>query len=236
MISDVSLTSPAREARPGILSVLPPNDEGAHYDARAAAYDRVVGSPLYNRLLWSTSASGYHAFARAALASGTGPVLEAGCGSAVFTARAYVESDRPAVLVDRSIGMLEAARDRLAAAGGGTHPPHVTLLQADLFDLPFERGAFGSVLSMGMLHLFEDASEVVRPLDRVRAEGGSLHLSGLVAETPVGKRYLALLHRSGEVATPRRFAEVRAGVEAAVREPVAASREGSMAYYTASRR
>ncbi len=50
-----------REARPGIMSVLPPDAEGAHYDARAAAYDRGVGGALYNRLLWGTSAERYRA-------------------------------------------------------------------------------------------------------------------------------------------------------------------------------
>lgn len=138
------------------------------------------------------------------------------------------------MLVDRSLGMLEAARGRLAKAAGGSVPANVYLLQADLLDLPFEPEAFGSVLSMGMLHLFESVEDVVRPLARVRSRGGALFLSGLVAETAVGKRYLALLRRAGEVATPRRFSEVRAAVEAAAGGRVEAEREGSMGYYVAA--
>jgi len=44
-----------REVRPDIASTLLPDAECAHYDARAAAYDRVVGSALYKRLLWGAS-------------------------------------------------------------------------------------------------------------------------------------------------------------------------------------
>lgn len=231
----LSPTRPLRQARPGILSTLAPDDEGARYDARAAAYDRLVGSTLYNRIAWSASTEGYRAFVREALAQTAGPFLEAGCGSAVFTAEAYAEaarSGRPVVLVDRSLDMLAAARDRLIGANGGAVPDGVRLVQADLFDLPFEPGTFGGALSMGMLHLFESAEEVARSLAGVVAPGGGVYLSGLVAETTVGRRYLALLARAGEVAAPRRFSEVQAAVEAGLGHLAEARRDGSMAYFT----
>lgn len=116
--------------------MLPPDAEGAPYDSRAAAYDRVVGSTLYNRLIWGASTDLYRAFARRAVASGDGPLLDAGAGSAVFTDRAYADTDRPLILVDRSLGMLEAARDRIAKRAGGSLPASVTLLQADANELP----------------------------------------------------------------------------------------------------
>ena len=89
---------------------------GAPYDRKAAVYDRVVGARAYNRVIWGTSTTAYRKFASEALASGTGPMLDAGCGSAVFTAGVYRRASRPLVLVDRSIGMLVRAHGALGGA------------------------------------------------------------------------------------------------------------------------
>lgn len=224
---------PLRAVRPDLWSALPPGDEGARYDARAAAYDRLVGHALYNRLAWSASTDGYRAFARQALASTRGAFLDAGCGSAVFTADAYADAaraGRPLVLVDRSLDMLDAARDRIARASGGAVPASVQFVQADLLDLPFRPGTFGGALSMGTLHLFPSVEAVARAVGVAVEPGGGVFLSGLVAETPVGRRYLALLARVGEVAAPRRFEAVRDAVAAGLGGRVEARRDGSMAY------
>lgn len=202
-LSDLVVAS--RTLRPAgdqIWSVMPEGGVGQRYDRRAAAYDRVVGSRLYNRLLWGSSPSAYASFAAQAVRSGRGPMLDAGCGSLVFTAGIYPGADRPLVLMDQSLGMLEAARDRLRAVGG-VFPADTVLLQADLWDMPFMAECFSSVLSMGMLHLFEDVEGVVSRLARVVTPDGALFLSSLVSQTWVGRRYLAALHRAGEVAAPR---------------------------------
>lgn len=192
-----------RDARPEISSVLPPDAEGARYDARAAAYDRVVGSALYNRLIWGASTDRYRAFARRAVASADGPLLDAGAGSAVFTAEAYANTDRPVLLVDRSIGMLEAARDRITELSGGALPSSVYLLHADANQLPLRTGSIQTVLSMGMLHLFSDIGAHVEELARVLERAGRLWIMSLVAEQAPGSYYLRLLHKAGEVARPR---------------------------------
>lgn len=222
-----------REVQPRIMSVLPPDAKEAHYDARAAAYDRVVGSALYNRLVWGASTERYRAFARRAVATGDGPLLDAGAGSAVFTVGAYAEADCPLILVDRSIGMLEAARDRIADRADGPLPSSVTLLQADANALPLRDECIDTVLSMGMLHLFDDAAGHVAELGRVLAPGGTLFAMGLVAEEWPGRAYLWLLHRAGEVAPPRRFDEMRAAVESGLGAAVDGAREGCMAFFTA---
>lgn len=226
----------ARPAGEGIWSVLPANAPGQRYDRRAAMYDRVVGSAIYNRLLWGSSPQSYSAFAQRAMRSASGPLLDAGSGSLVFTAEVYARTERPLVLVDRSIGMLEAARARLLRVAGRV-PDGVVLLQGDLFDLPFRPGSFATVLCMGMLHLFEDVSGVVSELVRVAAPGGQLFLTSLVAEQTIGKRYLALLHRAGEVARPRTQAQLLAelrGTGLVLRDPIGAEREGSMTFVVAS--
>lgn len=226
--SDCSL----RGVDDGVVSTLSEGASPGSYDDRARFYDVIVGSAFYNRLLWGARTDSYRAFVRRALTRGTGPFLDAGSGSAVFTAAAYATSERPIVLADRSIGMLRAARQRIAAEAEGSLPDRMALVQADLFDLPFRSGAFGTVLSMGMMHLFENATDLVRALLDTVAARGRLYLTSLVAERAVGRWYLAALHRAGEVARPRSFAEAQAVVEAASEAgDVEAWREGSMAYF-----
>lgn len=126
--------------------------------------------------------------------------------------------------------MLERAAARLRGSASEL-PANVVLLQADLHALPFAPERFGSVLLMGGLHLFEDVADAVARLRAQRAPDGRLHLSGLVAETAIGRRYLRLLHRAGEVATPRAEPELRAAIERGLKEPVKDwRRRGSMVY------
>lgn len=224
-------SAPVRN-RNGIYSVLPPEEEGATYDARAAAYDRIVGSALYNRLLWGFSVDRFDAFVQEALSSGDGPFLDAGCGSSVFTAEMYVEARRPLVLVDRSRGMLEAADVRLAEEADGHLPAHVTLLQGDLKTLPLRRNSVDTILSMGMLHLFEDVTGKVGRLLEWLVPGGTLFATSLVAERFIGRQYLLLLHAGGEVATPRTFDNLRRQLSAAFDCTMEARCEGSMAFLT----
>lgn len=220
-----------------LWSVLPASTPGQPYDRRAALYDRVVGSAIYNRLLWGSSPRNYAAFALRAVHSGTGPLLDAGSGSLVFTAESYARPERPLVLLDRSIGMLESARRRLHRAAGHI-PDNVVLLQGDLRDLPFREGSFATVLSMGMLHLFEDVGDVMSELMRVAQPDAWLFLTSLVAERAIGRRYLALLHRAGEVARPRtpaRLLEDLAALPAGLRGPIRVERAGSMLFLIARR-
>lgn len=236
LLADLLLDAAApHPAGGGLWSVLPPDEPGQRYDRRAAAYDRVVGSGLYNRLLWGSSPRAYAAFATRAVRAGTGPLLDAGCGSLVFTAAAYARTDRPLVLVDRSLGMLAAARDRLAATGG-YRPDRVVLLQADLLHLPFRAAAFGTVLCMGMLHLFDDPAPVAAELARVAGPDGAVFMTSLLAERAVGRRYLSLLHRAGEVAAPRTQAALLAALAAPLPGPVVCEREGSMGFIVAGTR
>lgn len=214
------------------FSVLPEGTAPGSYNGRARLYDAIVGNMLYNRLLWGARTDSYRAFARRALADVSGPLLDAGSGSAVFTSEAHAASDRSVVLVDRSIGMLNAAQERISDAEGGAFPDRIALVQADLFDLPFRSAVFSTVLSMGVLHLFENATELTQALLRPIAPGGCLYLTSLVTDRALGRRYLTALHRAGEVAQPRSFAETRAAVEAASESnEVEAWREGNMAFF-----
>jgi ubiquinone/menaquinone biosynthesis C-methylase UbiE len=225
----------AFQAIDGVWSVIPGDCGPARYDHRAAAYDWIVGNAIYNRLAWGASTDGYRAFAARAIDSGAGPLLDAGCGSACFTAQAYAQNPRPFILVDRSLSMLSAARQRLSRAAGGLIPGHVALLQADVLDLPFRPNSFETVLTMGMLHLFEDRPLMafLRSLTSLSIPDGKLFLTSLVANRTIGRCYLALLHRAGEVATPRSFEQLSELLRVGLGESIEFERQGSMTYAAA---
>lgn len=206
------------------------DDAGASYDRRAAVYDRLVRSRIYNRMAWSAVPDDYAEFAATAFASADGPLLEAAAGSAAATAELHAGAQRPTVLVDLSRPMLERAARRIAAAGGDGHefPAHVRLVQADLLALPFPAPAFTTVLGLGMTHLFDDLPALVGALRAQLPPGGQLYLAGLVAQTRRGRRYLEILHRAGEVAVPRSAEELRV----ALGGPADFRTTGCMAYAT----
>lgn len=227
-----SLLAPGRTLRParaGVLSALPAGDAGARYDRRAATYDRLIANRVYSRLAWGTSPSQYAAFAAEAVAADSGRLLDVGCGTATFTAAAYREADRPLVLSDRSLDMLERAAQRLVDAP-------VAFVQADLLDLPFSAGHFSTVACFGVLHVLDDLSGGLAALRDQLAPGGQLFASMLVADRAVGHAYLNALHRAGEVATPRRAEHLATAAQAVFGAPADIRRTGSMAWLRAASR
>lgn len=187
------------EVDDAIYSCLPADARASDYDDKARAYDWVVGNRFYNRIVWGNWPSRYRAFCEQALASADGPYLDAGCGSLVFTADVYAQAAaRPIVLLDRSLGMLRRGRDRIRRHLGRV-PEHIRFVQGDIFDLPFRDGVFKVVASYGVLHVFTDPAGMLAELERVRSPAGKTHLSSLVGNDALGRRYLALLQRAGEV-------------------------------------
>lgn len=195
---------------------------GSAYDGHAALYDRLIASRVYNHLAWAADPADYEDFARRAVDSASGPLLEVAAGTAIASAPAYRDSTRPVVLTDRSRDMLARAAQRLA--GGGRVRPGIRFVQADAFALPFEPGTFDTVLCLGFLHLVDDPLDLARTLRRQLRPGGRLFFSSLVPATRVGTAYLSLLHRVGQVATPRTADELAQLFGTTVR------RRGCMAY------
>lgn len=180
-----------------LWSCLPPEERQAHYDLIAAPYDRLISSRLYNRWAWGVDEGAYARFLDEAIAAaGGGRLLDAGCGSAVLSAPAYRRHDVEAVLLDRSLGMLRRADDRV--------PSHLHLLQADLYDLPFAEGAFDTVLHFGVAHVLDDPAPVLGSLARVVRPGGTVHVASLVrTDRTCGNAFLRVLQAAGEVAPAR---------------------------------
>jgi ubiquinone/menaquinone biosynthesis C-methylase UbiE len=190
------------EVREGIFSVLSEADRESDYDGKAGLYDVVVGNRFYNRLIWGNWPSNYRQFCRACLrAASRGNVIDAGCGSLVFTASVYAKSDNAAiVLLDRSIEMLEHGRTRLMKICGAV-PEHITFVQGDIFRLPFRDACFDLVMLQGVLHMFDDKAAILAELERVKRESGTLAFTSLVGNNLLGRKYLSALEKSGEVAT-----------------------------------
>jgi ubiquinone/menaquinone biosynthesis C-methylase UbiE len=197
-----------------IYSVLPEDSSKHHYDRRAALYDRVVGTELYNAIMWGTSPSQFTTFAEEALTSKPhGRFLDGGCGSLLFTSRTYAASTRPIVAFDQSLAMLRRARRRLRELTGGV-PKHICLLQADLNDLPFRAQSFNTVLCLNVLHQLDEAAALVSNLGRLLTESGRLYLTSLVIkERFIGDWYLRALHLAREFVRPRTRGELQRLIE-----------------------
>jgi SAM-dependent methyltransferase len=214
-----------------IYSALPDAPHKHLYDRRAAAYDSVVSTWLYNRLMWGTSPLDYIAFAREAVVSHpAGRMLDAGCGSLLFTAPVYLASDRQVIAFDQSLRMLRRARARLIELAGSV-PEHIVLLQADLSDLVFRQGRFQTILCMNVLHQFAGAVELIPKLRALLAEGGQLYLTSLVSNGRyIGDRWLNTLYKTGEFVCPRSGVELNKLLRDSPDEGVSFRMKGNMAF------
>jgi len=219
----------------GIYSVLKDAPRAHQYDRVAAGYDFLAGNRVYNRLLWGCSPDQHTDFARRADNSQPrGPVLDAGCGSLLFTAEAHLGCGRMVIACDQSLDMLRRARRRLMKLGR-LERGAILLLQADLSDLPFRQNVFQTVLCMNVLHHCADAAALIRNLNHLLTATGRLYLTSLtLSERLIGDAYLRLLHQQGWIVRPRSVAELDGLIESALRQKPDITTAGSMAYIAMS--
>jgi SAM-dependent methyltransferase len=216
-----------------IYSVLPDIQQTYQYDKKAAIYDFVVGSSLYNRVMWGDSPNNYMAFARRAINSHpNGWLMEAGCGSMLFTAEAYLQCRRPIVACDQSLDMLRCARARLSKSANSV-PEHIFLVQADVSDIPFRPVSFQTVLSMNVLHHYADVAGLVLKLKNLLTESGCIYLTSLVTNNRFpGDHYLSALHNKGWLAQPRIKDELKKLLQESLGTEIRFWTKGNMAYAT----
>lgn len=189
--------SSLRLVEENIYSVLPVGEEKSDYDKIAGVYDLVVGTRFYNALMWGCSSEYYTEFARRALdSSPPGMFLDVGCGSMLFTARAFIESERTVIAIDKSLEMLRRAKQKLLKKNN-SFPPNVVLLQADVFELPFRPHSFQTVLSLAIAHLFEDTAGFVKILRRQAVDEGNLYITSLARTGRLTDIYLSFLNKTG---------------------------------------
>ena len=224
---------PIRSVEEDIYSVLPDAPHAHLYDGRAALYDSVVGTRIYNRVMWGASLANYVAFARHAVASDSnGILLDAGCGSLLFTAQTYLDCQRPILACDQSLDMLRRAKSRLKKLAGYL-PQNIFLLQADLNALPFRPASFRTALCMNVLHHLEDAEGLLRGLKKLLTADGQLYLTSLVKSNRlIGDHYLDALHRRGDFVRPRTAVELETLLAGPFGGNVSCRAEGNMAYAT----
>ncbi|HJP93831.1 MAG TPA: class I SAM-dependent methyltransferase [Pyrinomonadaceae bacterium] len=196
-----------------IYSLLDERSRHSEYDGKSWLYDRVVGNGLYNRIMWGSTPEHYRIFAHEAVQSRSGGwILDAGCGSLLFTAEAYAQSERPVVACDRSLGMLLQARDRLAKQKGDVGS-RVIFLQVDLDEMPFLANSFETVLSMNFIHHQEDSALTIENFRSVLTKTGVVYLTTLVQSGRlIGGLYLDCLHGLGWIAKPRQSETIRSDV------------------------
>ena len=218
-----------------IYSALPDVSHKHHYDRRATVYDLVVSTRLYNRVMWGSSPLDYVAFARQAVASNAdGRLLDAGCGSLLFTASVYLERKRKIIAFDQSLAMLRRARQRLTDLFGLV-PEHIRLLQADLNDLPFRSNSFQTILCLNVLHHSEHADRLFPALKNLLVDKGDLFLTSLVLNNRfIGDRYLNALYATGEFVRPRTVVELKEILVKSFGQEPNCKTKGNMAYVTAA--
>jgi SAM-dependent methyltransferase len=221
-----------RRVEEHIYSIYPQDERvRSHYDV-AIFYDQVMGNRFYNRLVWGYWPTEFATFCQAALTSSTrGWVLDAACGSLVFTAQTYLNyAQRPVVLLDQSIGMLRAAKSRLIKLNGRV-PSNMVFLQGDVLQLPFKPHSFATILSMNVLHVLEDAHGLLRELRHALADGCTAFLTSLIANDRLGDIYLRLLHLARGTASPRTVEQV-SQIFAEFERPVEQRAVGNMMFIT----
>jgi demethylmenaquinone methyltransferase/2-methoxy-6-polyprenyl-1,4-benzoquinol methylase len=117
--------------------------------------------------------------AAAALVSGSGPILDLGCGTGRLGERVVARST--VIGVDLSHAMLLSARSRL---GGRTR-----LVEASAYLLPFGDGAFAGALSGFVLRNLDDLPRAFAELGRVLRPGGGIAMVDITEPTsPVLRR------------------------------------------------
>lgn len=109
---------------------------------------------------------------------GRGPLLDVGTGTAQIPlelCRQHATAD--VVAVDLAEHMLAVGRDNVRRAG---LEGRVRLQRCDAKGLPFDRGAFGAVLSNSIVHHIPEPRRVLTEMVRVTAAGGLLFVRDLL--------------------------------------------------------
>jgi ubiquinone/menaquinone biosynthesis C-methylase UbiE len=206
----------------------------AQYDSIGGAYDLIARFDLYHRISWGVSTRDYREFADAAMrACGDGTLLDAGCGSMLFTANAY-RSHLTGVVVgsDLSSRMLRRARARIAA---DSHQARPMFVHGDVLSSPFGAESFDVVLCMHIAHVINDLNGLLSESRRILKPGGKLLLTSIVLVGGWRDRHIRALSRQGILAAPRRREEVVEVVRARFACEPAVFVRGSMLFAQATK-
>jgi ubiquinone/menaquinone biosynthesis C-methylase UbiE len=100
-----------------------------------------------------------------------GKLLDVPVGTAIFTCGLYINLPGAQITcIDYSEAMMNQAKTRFASE----NTDHITCMQGDVGNLPFQDATFDIVLSMNGFHAFPDKEAAYNELYRVLKPGGEL--------------------------------------------------------------
>ena len=190
-----------RLIEPHIFSVLPEIAVANTYDTQFGnMYDRIACNPVYNRLIWGYSIGIFATIIHDALRSSKkGYVLDLGCGSLAFTAKTYLQyCQRPVILADQSLKMLQIAKARLLKANG-TIPDNMVFLHTDALQLPFRAKSLDTIISENLLHCLDDTEQVLKCVKNILTDRGRMYFTTLIKADRFADRYLEALANKGKL-------------------------------------
>jgi ubiquinone/menaquinone biosynthesis C-methylase UbiE len=151
---------------------------------------------------------------RSLIGKPSGPVLDLGCGTGIFSRRLVSEGlDQTIIGLDVSKPMIEEA-----IAQAREHNADVDFIRAEAPSLPFQDAMLGAVLQVGSFHLISDLDATLREVKRVLKPRAAYVGSGFVLPAFTRHAYSAMgfharteaeLRRSCEQAGLVRFERVR---------------------------
>ena len=194
-----------RVVEPHIYSLFSPGENTNAYDRMGSIYDTVACNRWYNRLVWGYWISEYHSLClRAFGSSADGWVLDAGCGSLAFTARAYVSySARPVVFLDQSIKLLLLAKSRLIKLNGKV-PDNMVFLHGGCAEIALQTEEFFHHYLAEPAPLHRGCEEGVAATEK-RADGWGNDFSDHAdTESQVGRQLLAYVGKRGRIDSQNR--------------------------------
>ena len=207
------------------------------YDDQAAAYDKLISNALYNRIMWGNSPKDYAGFVREVLANcKNGIIADIGCGTLSFTSEVYADFPRKDLfLCDVSMEMLKIGKKRLELGGIEDNDPSHIFLRADAFNMPFKDSSVQTILSFGILHIFDHPSRLLSEFNRILKPEGELHLTSLCTDRKFSGWYLKQLQKKGHVAKPMDSQQIGRLVEGSGFTITASHVKGGMMYISASK-
>lgn len=178
------------------------------YDGQAAQYDKLISNGLYNRIMWKNKPSDYAVFQKENL-NGVrqGVVADIGCGTLGFTSGVYARYEgQETYLCDFSMEMLKLGKQKLQSLLPNLQTHH--FLRADALNMPFKDGVVDTILSYGLLHIFDEPKQLLKEFYRILPTGGDLHMTVLCTDRRFSARYLNWLHKKGHVAKPMHSSQI----------------------------
>ena len=184
------------------------------YDGQASKYDKLVGSILYNKIMWGNSPMDYAKFALKNLNdSDPGRIVDVGCGSLIFTHQVYSDYKKQnLILSDHSAEMLRIGKKKLERHSPNNNPKQ--FLRLDALNMPFHEGSIQTILSFGLLHILKNPSNLLLEFNRILNKSGRLHITSLCTDRKISAKYLSFLHEKSHVASPLNSLEISSLIEA----------------------